>query len=474
MKNDNNAGQTYDLAVIGAGSAAKAAATDARLRGKSVIMVERGAPGGTCLNVGCIPSKTLLAAAAVHATAQRGGFPGIDTSAGPVDLSQLVKDKDRFIAERREEDHVKGTEQAGIDLLRGEASFAPSVQDRLTLAVTGNGSAKVRITAEHVLIATGARPFIPDIPGLADVDYLTSSTAMSLDRVPESLLVIGGNAIGLEQAQFFARLGARTTVVELAPRIAPFEDLAISAALCQALTEEGIAFRTSAILTSVEPTDTGVLATVTAGEDVFHLSAEKILIATGRRPVTDGLNLAAVGVNVGPRGEVVVDEYLRTTHPHIWAAGDVTGHRQFVYVAGAQGATAVANAFGETARSLDYTTVPRVTFTSPTLASVGLTPAEAEAAGQPYETRELPLAFVPRAVVSRHPHGVLKLVSDPETGRLLGVHMVGLEAGEVITAATYALSARFTVQQLATTWAPFLTMAEALRMAAQMPAAATS
>jgi mercuric reductase len=169
---------------------------------------------------------------------------------------------------------------------------------------------------------------------------------------------------------------------------------------------------------------------------------------------------------------VAVDEHLRTSHPRIWAAGDVTGHPQFVYVAAAQGATAVSNAFGDSPQALDYTTLPRVTFTSPAVASVGLTPAQAEAAEQPFETRELPLALVPRAFINRKSAGVLKLVSDRVTDRLIGVHMVGEEAGEVITAATYALSAGLTVQQLATTWAPFLTMAESLRMAAQMPPAA--
>ncbi|EHR61389.1 mercury(II) reductase [Saccharomonospora cyanea] len=467
--NSNSQDQIYDLAVIGAGSAAKAAATEARRRGKSVAMVERAAPGGTCLNVGCIPSKNMLAAAAARASAQNNRFPGILTSAGPVDLSLLVEAKDEFIRERREKDHVKATEQAGIVLLRGTASFTPSGQERPTLMVTGPNGEETPISAEHVLIATGAQPFIPDVPGLADVDHLTSASAMSLDRVPESLLVVGGNAIGLEQAQLFSRLGARTTVVELAPRIAPFEDPSISATLQQALTDDGIDFLTGANLTGVQPTGTGVLATVTVGSDKLRIPTEKILVATGRRPATDGLNLDAVGVELGPRGEVTVDEHLRTVHPRIWAAGDVTGQRQFVYVAGAQGVTAVSNIFGDSPRTLDYTAVPRVTFTSPAVASVGLTPHEVEATEQPYETRELPLAFVPRAMVSQRTNGLLKLVSEPGAGRILGVHMVGEEAGEVITAATYLLSAGFTVERLAGTWAPFLTMAESLRIAAQAP-----
>lgn len=466
----NSHTQTYDLAVIGAGSAAKAAATEARRRGKSVVMVERADPGGTCLNVGCIPSKGLLAAAEARETARNSSFPGIPTSAGSADLSLLVEAKDAFVRERREEDHVKGTEQAGIVLLRGTASFSPSGRERPALVVTAHDGEQTQLSAEHVLIGTGAQPLIPDIPGLGDVDYLTSASAMSLDRVPESLLVIGGNAIGLEQAQLFARLGARTTVVELAPRIAPFEDPSLSAAAQQALAEEGIDFLTGTTLTGVRPTGTGVLARLAADGEQREVPAENILIATGRRPVTDGLNLTAVDVELGPRGEIPVDEHLRTAHPRIWAAGDVTGQRQFVYVAGAQGAAAASNIFGDSPEALDYTAVPRVTFTSPAVASVGLTPHEADAAGQPHETREVPLAFVPRAMVNQRTSGLLKLVSEPDAGRILGVHMVGAEAGEVITAATYLLSAGFTVEQLAGTWAPFLTMAESLRITAQAQA----
>ncbi|WP_051831847.1 mercury(II) reductase [Streptomyces violens] len=466
--------RTYDLAIIGAGSAAKSAAGEARRRGKSVVMVERATPGGTCLNVGCVPSKHLLAAAAVRATAAGEKFPGIETAARPVDLAALVEDKDRFLAQLRDRDHIKGTAAAGIDLLQGDASFAPATQqERPTLIVADEHGEETRITAERVLVASGAQPFIPPVPGLRDVEYLTSSTAMSLKEIPGSLLVVGGNAIGLEQAQLFARLGSDVTVVEMAPRIAPFEDPDISEALEKALSGEGITFRTGANLTGVRPGANGIVASVAVEGGALDLAAEKILIATGRRPVTRGLNLEAVAVPTGPRGEIMVDEHLRTAHPRIWAAGDVTGQHQFVYVAGAQGVAAVSNMYDGEPQPLDYTALPRVTFTSPALASVGMTATDAAAAGMPYETRELPLAFVPRAMIARNPDGIVKLVSDPRTGKLLGVHMVGAEAGEVITAATYALSAGLTVQQLAGTWSPFLTMAESLRIAATMPPVVT-
>ncbi|WP_457971703.1 mercury(II) reductase [Arthrobacter sp. D1-17] len=462
---------TYDLAVIGAGSAAKAAATEARRRGKSVVMIERGHPGGTCLNVGCVPSKHLLAAAAARAGADSSRFPGITSSAGPVDLASLISDKDAFVCQLRERDHVHATAQAGITLRRGTASFIGADEAGVSLSITDEDGSAGNIAAHHVLIATGAQPFVPPIPGIHTIDYLTSSTSMSLHQLPASLVVVGANAIGLEQAQLFARLGAKVTVIEVADRIAPFEDPAISAALQEALEAEDIEILTAANLTQVQPDGEGVLATVEFNATTIRVPAERLLIATGRRPITDGLDLDSVGLAVGARGEVPVDEHLRTSHPRIWAAGDVTGHPQFVYVAATQGATAVSNAFGDAPQALDYTVLPRVTFTSPAVASVGLTPAQADAAGHPFETRELPLNFVPRALINRKTSGLLRLISDPDTGRLLGVHMVGEEAGEVITAATYALSAGLTIQQLATTWAPFLTMAESLRITAQMPAA---
>lgn len=461
----------YDLAVIGAGSAAKAAATEARRRGKSVVMIERGHPGGTCLNVGCVPSKHLLAAAAARAGADSNRFPGITSSAGPVDMASLISDKDAFISKLRERDHVHATAQAGITLRRGTASFIKADETGVSLSITDEDGNAEKIAANHVLIATGAQPFVPPIPGLDTIDYLTSVTSMSLHQLPASLVVVGANAIGLQQAQLFSRLGAKVTVIEVADRIAPFEDPAISAALQEALEAEDIEILTAANLTQVQPDGDGVLATVEVNATTIRVPAERLLIATGRRPITDGLNLDSVGLAVGVRGEVPVDAHLRTSHPRIWAAGDVTGHPQFVYVAATQGAAAVSNAFGDAPQALDYTVLPRVTFTSPAVASVGLTPAQADAAGSPFETRELPLNFVPRALINRKTSGLLKLISDPDTGRLLGVHMVGEEAGEVITAATYALSAGLTTQQLATTWAPFLTMAESLRIAAQMPAA---
>lgn len=261
---------SYDLVTIGSGSAARAAANEARRLGKTVAMIENGVAGGTCLNIGCVPSKFLIAAAATRLSAQRPRFQGLETSAGAVDLAQLVADKDLMIGGFRETFHVKGPAEAGIDVIRGTASFSSSDTTAVVrVIVTNQANDVINVHARHVLIASGASPFVPDIPGLAEIDYLTSTSAMSLARVPESLLVIGGNAIGLEQAQMFSRLGAKVTVVEMAPRIAPFEDTVISAVLKQALSEEGIEIYEDANLTGIANASNGIAASVTVrGEEL--------------------------------------------------------------------------------------------------------------------------------------------------------------------------------------------------------------
>lgn len=454
----------FDLAIVGSGSAAFAAAIASRGKGASVVMVESGTVGGTCVNVGCVPSKALLAAADVRHTAGTADrFPGLGAAAIPVNAPALVAGKDTLVQQLRDEKYLDLATAHGWEILSGTATFI----DGPALQVTGHGGEQTRIEAARYLIATGSSPWVPPIDGLAESGYLTSATAMALDTVPESMIVVGGNAVGLEQAQLFARLGTRITVVEARERIAPFEDPALSAALEQALRTEGITVHTGTILTRVDRDGERVRATAKIADAIVDLTAERVLVAAGRRPVTAALGLDAVGVKTNSVGEVVVDEYLRTSSNRIWAAGDVTGAPQFVYVAGAQGTLVADNAFGDTPRTLNYAALPRVTFTSPALAAVGLTQAEATDAGIPTTARTLPITQVPRALANRDTRGLIKLVAHADTGQLIGAHVLAEGAGEVITAATYALNAGLTVGQIATTWHPYLTMAEGLKLAAQ-------
>lgn len=469
----------YDLAVIGSGGAAFAAAIAARTKGASVVMVERGTVGGTCVNTGCVPSKALLAAAEARQVALAQPFPGIATSAGPVDVPALIGGKAALVQDMRADKYTGLAAEYGWEIVPGTARFAHGP----VLHVTGDGGhdsgretggdgGGVRvIEAAHYVIATGSAPWAPPIPGLERAGYLTSTTAMELDRLPESMVVVGGNAVGLEQAQLFARLGTKVTVVEALDRLAPFEEPEVSAVIEDVFTGEGITVRTGATITAVSRDPGGYTLTPTAGAagggEVADLRAEQLLVATGRRPVTGGLGVEAVGVKTGERGEIVVDERLRTHHPRIWAAGDVTGHPQFVYVAGAHGALVADNALDGAGRTLDYRHLPRVTFTTPAIASAGLTDAAAIAQGYTCDCRVLPLEYVPRALVNRDTRGLIKLVADASTGRLLGAHVIADGAGEVIATAVYALANQMTVQQMADLWCPYLTMAEGLKLAAQ-------
>jgi mercuric reductase len=457
----------YDLAIIGSGGAAFAAAITARDAGASVVMIERGTTGGTCVNTGCVPSKALLAAAAARHAASGHRFPGIATSAGPAGMAALTSGKDELVTAMRAGKYVDLAADYGWEITTGTARFAGSPGSP-ELRVSHRDGGTVSIEAEHYLIATGAAPWIPPVDGLEQAGYLTSTTAMELTELPESMLVTGGNAVGLEMAQMLARLGTRVTIAEAAGRLAPFDEPEVSAAIEEALDAEGIGIRTAATVMSVRREATGRSVRIrTAGDADGELTYGQVLVAAGRRPVTTGLNLDTVGVKTGGHGEVLTDSRQRTANPRIWAAGDVTGSPQYVYVAAAQGSVAAGNALLSSERGVDYTALPKVTFTSPAIASAGLTEAELLACGVACDCRVVPLEAVPRAVVARDTRGVVKLVAEAGTGRIRGAHVVADGAGEVITAAVYAIRAQMTVTDLAGTWAPYLTMSESLRLAAQ-------
>jgi len=457
----------FDLAIIGSGGAAFAAAITARDSGASVVMIERGTVGGTCVNTGCVPSKALLAAAGAHHVALDQRFPGITTQAGPADMAALTGGKDELVAAMRAGKYTGLAAEYGWQILAGTARFTGDAGAPRLEVTRSDGGTQV-IEAVHYLVATGAAPWIPPIDGLAEAGYLTSTTAMELSELPESMLVIGGNSVGLELGQLFARLGTRVTIAEALDRLAPSAEPEVSAAIEDVFDDEGIGILTAATVAAVQRRGPGRSAAIkTAGGQKRELAAGEILVAAGRRPVTAGLNLAAVGVQTGEAGEILTDAFQRTASPRIWAAGDVTGGPQFVYVAAAQGTRAAANALDQAGRTVDYTALPKVTFTSPAIASAGLTEAELIQAGVSCDCRVVPLAAVPRAIVSRDTRGVIKLVAEAGTGRVRGAHAVADGAGEVIAAATYAIRAQMTVTDLADTWAPYLTMSEALRLAAQ-------
>ena len=441
----------FDLAIVGSGGAAFSAAIHARRLGGRVVMIERAVVGGTCVNVGCVPSKTLLAGAKAYHTAKTQIFDGLASQDGRVDLAAMIAQKDDLVTAMRQNKYLDLADIYGFDIMSGQARFS----DNETLVVEGE-----QVQARSFLIASGADPAIPPLPGLADSRPWTSTTAMEQTELPERLVVIGGGYVGLEQSQLFARLGSRVTVIG---RIAPRAEPELGARLRDIFADEGINV-INARATSVETTGGGKTVRTDRGSTV---ETDAILVATGRNPRVDGLDLVSAEVKVDSRGFIVVDEAMRTTNPKIFAAGDVSGGPQFVYVAGAQGHVAAANALGDGSETIDYTGLPSVIFTDPQLASAGMTETEALAAGHACDCRILDLENVPRALVDHDTRGAVKLVADRDTGKVLGVHALADGAGDMILAATYAIKFGLTVADLANTWAPYLTMSEALKLAAQ-------
>ncbi len=448
----------YDLVVIGAGSAAFAAAIKATEAGYRVALVEHGTLGGTCVNVGCVPSKALLRAGELAWTTGHHPFAGLSTASGPVNVRALVAQKDALVEELRQKKYADLVADYGFAVIHGHGRFSgPEV-----LEVDGRS-----IRARVYLVATGASPAAPPIPGLTEAGYLTSTTALEVTEVPKRLVVIGANAIGLELGQFFVHVGAEVTFVDVAERIAPFEEPEVSAGLAAVLESQGATIHTGAQVLGVKRGENHVTVSMQVGEHPFDLVADEVLVATGRRPNTEGLGLEVAGVELDGRGAMVVGNDLRSANPRIYGAGDVTGAPQFVYVSAYEGALAVDNALLGLERTTDFTGLPRVTFTSPQVASAGLTEAQAVAAGYVVETSVLPLSAVPRALVNHDTAGLVKLVAEAGTGRLLGASILAEGAGDVIQTAVLAIRHGITTAELAATFHPYLTMAEGIKLAAQ-------
>lgn len=441
----------YDLAVIGSGSAAFAAAIRATDLGARVVVIERATVGGSCVNVGCVPSKTLLAGADAFHTASAHPFAGLPTTAGRADLGALVAQKDELVGRLRQAKYLDVAADSGFDILQGEARFV----DPEVLEVDGRA-----LRAASYLVATGAEPAVPALPGLAEAGYLTSTTAMELTELPARVVTIGGGFVGMEQSQLLARLGAHVTVVgRLAPRAEP----ELAAWMVRVFADEGIdVVAQRAVAVERDGADKVV---VTA--DGTRLVTDAILVAAGRTPRVKALDLGAAEVKLDEAGFVVVDEELRTSNPRVLAAGDVTGAPQYVYVAAAQGNLAADNALNDAHRRMDYMGLPSVIFTDPALASAGLTEADARSAGHDVVSRLLELENVPRALVNRDTRGAIKLVAEAGSGKVLGVHAVAEGAGDLMLAAVYAIRFGLTVNDIATTWAPYLTISEGLKLVAQ-------
>ena len=448
----------YDLAVIGAGSAGFSAAITAAEQGVRVALIGRGTIGGTCVNVGCVPSKTLIRVAeTLHQAHAAQRFAGIHARARVTDWQAVAAQKDALVNELRQAKYVNLlSEYDSIDYLDGPARLTPD-------GVAVNGEL---IESNRIIVATGSSPTVPPIPGLEAVSFLTSTTAMALERLPSSLLVIGAGYVGCELAQMFARMGVKVTIL-CRRRLLPETEPEIGEALARCFRDEGIDVLSGLSYREVRASSSGVAVSVVREGATGIIEAERLLNATGRHANTAGLRLDQADVELTTNGGIRVNEHLRSTNPKIYAAGDVTGAHQFVYMAAYGARIAAENALNGDARVYDASAMPSVVFTDPQVASVGLTEADARAEGREVQTSTLPLSAVPRALAARDTRGLIKLVAERVNGRLLGAHILAPEGGDSIQTAVLAIKHGLTVIDLAETIFPYLTTVEGLKLAAQ-------
>ena len=447
------------IAVIGSGGGAMAAALKAAELGAQVTLIERGTIGGTCVNIGCVPSKIMIRAAHVAHLRQGSPFDGGISAARPrIDRRVLLAQQQARVEELRRAKYEGVLERTpAITLLHGEAQF----KDSHTLRVNLNGGGEHTVAFDRCLIATGASPAVPPIPGLKESAYWTSTEALESETIPPRLAVIGSSVVALELAQAFARLGSRVTILARSTLFSR-DDPAIGEAMTAAFRAEGIEVLENTQASQVSYANDAFVLTTTGGD----VRADKLLVATGRVHNTRGLALDRAGVHVNPQGAIVIDQAMRSNQSHIYAAGDCTDQPQFVYVAAAAGTRAGINMTGGDA-TLDLTAMPAVVFTDPQVATVGLTEAEAHTQNIETDSRTLALDNVPRALVNFETRGFIKIVIEAGTGRLIGVQAVAPEAGELIQTAAVAIRARMTVQELADQLFPYLTMVEGLKLCAQ-------
>lgn len=459
--------EEFDLVILGSGSTAFAAALRAQELGKTSVMTEERVVGGTCVNRGCLPSKNLIEAAKLIYDAQNPRYPGISPCFPEFDFSELVVQKDQVIHEYRKKKYES--------LVGGQFSIEEGHAEFLDPHTVRVGDKELR--GDKILIATGSRAVLPPISGLSEVPYLTSDLLtndepMELRECPRSLLIVGGGYISLELGQMFWRFGAEVTILDRNPQLlAHGYEPEVGLAIGQIFEAEGIRVVTESTVRAVREEGGEIVATVLVQGREETLRAEKLLLATGRRPNTDRIAIERVGVAVTKRGEVQVDEHLRTSVPHIFAAGDVigreTGSHMATPVGSQDGGIAAHNALSkESFRAVRHEVIPRAIFTDPPIGIVGMTEEEAIAAGHRCWCNTLPMSLVPRAGAIRDTKGIIKMVADADTNQVLGVSMVGNSAAEVIHEAAMGLRFGATLEDFVQQLHVYPTMAEALKIVA--------
>jgi mercuric reductase len=450
----------YDLIVLGSGSAARDAAAKAtQVCGAEVALVESTRWGGSCPNVACKPTKAyLVVAELVHDINELAGKLGIDVGPAKVDLAQVKARKDSI--KKPQAKWVEDLRGARFDTYQGEAALV----DPHTVRVGDE-----ELTADRILVATGSRTAVPPIGGIGEIDWIDHVSALELTELPESLLVVGGGPVGLEFAQIFVRFGSRVTIVQGADRLSPRSDAEAAAVLQGVLEEEdGIEVVLSSYVKSVSRDSDDVVATIipVEGEGSRELRVERVLLASGRVANVEALRLDELGIEHDRLG-VVVDEHMRTSVEGIWAAGDVTGRYQFTPIAQYQARIAVDDMFGLDGPGADYSVLPTSIFTEPELAGVGLTQQDAEEQGVAHEVVTHDIEHVQRSSYKDQKRGLYKIVFDPSTRRVLGLHVVAPGAGDIVQGLSLGLRLDATVEDIASMHHAFPTFGEGVRSAAE-------
>lgn len=448
----------YDVAVLGSGPGGYVAAIRARQLGLQTALIEKGFLGGTCLNVGCIPTKAMLASVEALDIARRGADFGFKVNGVEPDYPAMVKRRNRVVEQNRAGvQHL--LKNAGVTVINGKGRFVSPT----TLEATGDGGTQ-RIQARHVIVATGSVPARAPIPGADSPGVVTSDDLLELPEVPASMVVIGAGAVGLEWGDIFHTLGAKVTVLEALDRMLPLADADISRELTRVFRRKGFDLHASARVDRIEPGKEGLTVHFTGAKGEDKVTAAVVLMATGRRAFTEGAGLEEIGVEL-VRGRIVVNERMETRVPGVYAIGDCASRFQLAHVASREGEVAVENIAGHAAK-MDYRTVPSCVYTTPEIAWVGLSEAEARERHEGVKVGNFPFMALGKARAIGEREGFIKVVTEEKHGEVLGVHMIGAHVTDLIAEPTTAMAMEATAEEFASTIHAHPTLAEGMMEAA--------
>jgi dihydrolipoamide dehydrogenase len=457
LLDENLVGEIYDVGVIGGGPGGYVAAIRAAQLGGKVVLVEKDRFGGTCINWGCIPTKALLRSIELLSETKRAQEFGLVVKESSIDLKRLMERKEAIV--KRLVDGINYLLDAnGVKVLKGIGAISSPKQITIT-----QDCETISADAEVIIIATGSRAKILPIPGVDSRGVMTSDEALIIEAVPESLLIIGGGPEGAEFACIYSRLGCRVTIVEMLPNMLPFEDRELGNRLAQALKKEGVTIHTNTTVKKIIDGERAKKVTLLSGDKEMDIEVEKVMLAVGRQPNVEGIGLEKLGVNYGKKG-IIVNDRMQTNIKDVYAIGDVAGGG-LAHVASEQGIVAAENAMGEDVK-IDLKAVPRCVYSIPEVAAVGLTETQAKEGGHDIAIGRFPFSANGRALTLGDAEGVVKIVSDKKTGEILGVHIVGPRATDLIPEAVLAVKLKAKTEDLAKTIHPHPTLSEVLKEAA--------